>query len=241
MRNIGLILRRELGSYLRTPSGYIIAALALLVDGVFFNALAVGSQPRLSTEVLQEFLLWAGRIHLVAAVMVSFRLLAEERATGTQVLLFTSPIREGEIVVGKFLASLIFLSILALLSIYLPALIFVNGKVSWGHIAAGYIGLVLLMASILSVGVFASALVKHQLLAVVVAGAFVAMLELCWVISQISDPPLNTLIAYFAPFSKHYTPFIRGLVQMSDIVYHASVVFFCLLAATRVLKSQRWQ
>lgn len=241
MSNAVLILRRELASYLRTPSGYIIAALALLVDGVFFNVRALGSSPKYSAEVLQQFFIDAAGIHYIAAVLISFRLLAEERSSGTQVLLFTSPVREGEIVVGKYLASLCFLIVLSLLSVYLPALIFVNGKVSIGHICAGYLGMILLMSAVLAIGVFASALVKNQLLAVIIAGAIVAMLELCYWIAQITDPPLNELIAWFAPYMKHFHPFRRGLIQLSDVVFFASVTYFSLFAATRVLKSQRWQ
>ena len=102
MRNTLLIVRRELAAYARTPSGYVIAACVLLVNGLLFNTRAVGSTPRLSTEVLQQFLIDAGGTTMLAAVLFSMRLLAEERAAGTQVLLFTSPIREGEIVLVPF-------------------------------------------------------------------------------------------------------------------------------------------
>ncbi|MGB0680276.1 MAG: ABC transporter permease [Polyangiales bacterium] len=241
MNNILLIVRRELMSYLRTPSGYIIAASILLINGLLFNTRAVGSTPRFSSEVLQQFLIDAGGTTMLAAVLFSMRLLAEERAGGTQTLLFTSPIRESEIVVGKYLASLSFLAVLVLLSLYLPALIFVNGKVSLGHVAAGYGGMILLGASTLAVGLFASSLVKNQFFAVILAAVFVTTLELCWWIAQVTDPPFTSLIAYMAPYMKHFHPFRRGMVQLSDIVFYASVVYLSLLAATRVLQSQRWQ
>src|SRR5690606_10409422 len=90
MRNIGLILSRELGSYVRTPSAYFIAAAVLLVDGLLFNAFAVGER-RLSAEVLQIFFYFAGIVTMGGGVLFSMRLLAEDRWTGTDVLLFTSP------------------------------------------------------------------------------------------------------------------------------------------------------
>lgn len=241
MRNAMLIVRRELAAYARTPSGWIIAASILLIDGLLFNTRAVGSQPRYSQEVLEQFLIDAGGTTMLAAVLFSMRLLAEERARGTQTLLFTSPIREGEIVVGKFLASLVFLSVLTLLTLYLPALIFINGKVSVGHIAAGYIGMLLLGASTLALGMFASSLVKNPFLAVVLAAVFVTTLELCWWIAQITDPPLTAVVSYMAPYMKHFHPFRRGLVQLSDVVFYASIIYFSLYASTRVLQSQRWQ
>ncbi|MFW5875250.1 MAG: ABC transporter permease [Myxococcota bacterium] len=236
-----LIVRREMGAYLRTPSGWIIAASILLIDGLLFNTRAVGSTPQYSSEVLEQFLIDAGGTTMLAAVLFSMRLLAEERAQGTETLLFTSPIREGEIVLGKFLASLLFLTVLTLLTLYLPALIFVNGKVSFGHIGAGYLGMFLLGAATLSIGVFASSLVRNPFLAVILAAVFVTTLELCWWIAQITDPPLQPIIGYMSPYMKHFHPFRRGLVQLSDVVFHLSIVYFGLLAATRVLKSQRWR
>ncbi|MEQ8890378.1 MAG: ABC transporter permease, partial [Sandaracinaceae bacterium] len=173
MSNVGLIIRRELGSYLRTPSGYFIAAGVLLLNGLLFNAFAIGEEPQLSSDVLRIFFYWAGIVTMLGGVVFSMRLLAEERWTGTDVLLFTSPIREGEVVLGKYLSALIFLTVLTLMSLYLPALIFVNGKVSWGHIGAGYLGMILLGASTLAVGTFASALTKNPFLAVLLSGLFV--------------------------------------------------------------------
>jgi ABC-2 type transport system permease protein len=241
MSNVLLIVRRELGAYVRTPSGWIIAASILLINGLLFNTRAVGSSPRLSSEVLEQFLIDAGGTTMLAAVLLSMRLLAEERAQGTQTLLFTSPIREGEIVFGKFLASFIFLTVLIVLSLYLPALIFVNGKVSFGHIGAGYLGMLLLGGATLAIGMFASSLVKNPFLAVILAAVFVTTLELSWWVSQITDPPLRSVVAYMAPYMKHFHPFRRGLVQLSDVIFHVSIMYLALVASTRVLQSQRWQ
>ncbi len=241
MKNIGLILSRELSSYLRTPSGYVIAACLLLVNGLLFNARAVGTGAKYSSEVLQQFLIDAGGTTMIAAVIFSMRMLAEERANGTRTLLFTSPVREAEIVLGKFLAALLFLSVITSLTIYLPALIFIRGKVSVGHIGAGYLGLFLLGAATLSIGMFASALVKNPFLAVLLAAVFVTTFELAWWVGQITDPPFKTFVSYIAPYMKHFHPFRRGLVQLSDMIFYATVIGVSLLASVRVLQSQRWQ
>ncbi len=241
MKSIGLIVRRELAAYLRTPAGYIIAGVMLLWQGITFNAYAVGSEPSLSTDVLLRFFEVAGGTTIVSGVLFSMRLLAEERSNGTQTLLFTSPIREGEIVVGKYLASFVFLSVVILLSLYLPALIFVNGKVSYGHIASGYLGLLFLGGSTLAVGMFASSLAKHPFLAVLLAGMFAALLEICWWVARISEGSWASIFEYFSPFYNHFQPFRRGLLQLSDVVFFVTLVYLMLLASTRVLKSQRWQ
>ena len=106
MRNIAVIARRELAGYLRTPSGYLIAAATLLVQGLLFNTRALGTSAKLSSQVLQDFLRDSSGTITVAAVLLAMRLFAEERQSGTLVLLYTSPVREVEIVIGKFLSAL---------------------------------------------------------------------------------------------------------------------------------------
>jgi ABC-2 type transport system permease protein len=239
--NIGIIARRELGSYLRTPSGYMIAAATLLVQGLLFNTRALGTGAKLSSHVLMDFLRDSSGTTTVAAVLLAMRLFAEERQSGTLVLLYTSPVREVEIVIGKFVSAFVVLAVVTLLSLYLPALIFVNGKVSLGHIAGGYFGLLCVGAATLSLGVLGSALARNQLMAGVFAAVFIFVLFLCWALSRVVDPPLGTVIAHFSLYEMHFFPFMRGLVQASDIVFYASIVYFALLSATRVVQSQRWQ
>jgi len=241
VRNVGLIVRRELGSYVRRPSGWFIAAGVLLLDGLLFNAFAISDQAQLSSQVLQLFFYWAGIVTMLGGIVFSMRLLAEESWTGTDVLLFTSPIRESEVVIGKYLSALSFLTLVTLLTLYLPALIFINGRVSLGHVAAGYLGMILLGASTLAVGTFASSLTKNPFLAVILAGVFVGLMELCWPLGQIADAPLTAILSYVAPHTKHFSPFQRGLLQLSDVVYFVSVIYIALLASTKVLESRRWR
>jgi ABC-2 type transport system permease protein len=241
VNNIGIIARRELAAYFRTPSGYLIAAATLLVQGLLFNTRALGGGAKLSAQVLADFFRDSSGTTTVAAVLLAMRLFAEERQSGTLTLLYTSPVREAEIVVGKFLSALCVLSIVTLLSLYLPALIFVNGKVSLGHIAGGYFGLLCVGAATLALGLLGSALARNQLMAGVLAAVFIFVLFLAWALSRVVEPPLGTIIAHFSLYEQHFFPFMRGLVQLSDIVYYASVVYLALLAATRVVQSQRWQ
>ena len=123
MRATSIIFKRELAAYLRSPIGYVIASLLLLVCGILFQSKALGEGKQLSAVVLQRFFEFSSGTTVVAAIALSIRLLAEERQTYTLVLLNTSPIRDIEIVVGKFLASFVFLSGIVLLSLYMPLLI----------------------------------------------------------------------------------------------------------------------
>jgi ABC-2 type transport system permease protein len=241
VRNVAIIVRRELAGYFRTPSGYLIAAATLLVQGLMFNTLALGGGAKLSAQVLQDFLRYSSGTTTVCAVLLSMRLFAEERQSGTIVLLYTSPVREVQIVLGKFLSAFIVLTAITLLSLYLPAMIFVHGKVSVGHIAGGYMGLLCVGAATLALGVLGSALARNQLVAGVIAALLIFVLFLSWSLSRVVDPPLGTVIAHFSLYEKHFFPFMRGLIQLSDLVYYASIVYLALLTATRVVERQRWQ
>jgi ABC-2 type transport system permease protein len=183
-----LVARRELSAYLKSPLGYVVAAAALLIDGIYFQVAALGSGARLSAEVLLKFLDGTAFITMVAALILSMRLIAGERESGTLILLKTAPVRDGEIIVGKFLAALALVTLMTAITIYMPLLIFVNGKVSVGHILVGYSGVLLLGAASLAIGLFASTLTT------VPVGAMAATVVLAGV-SQVLDqlPQLDRL------------------------------------------------
>jgi gliding motility-associated transport system permease protein len=236
-----LIARRELAAYLRSPFGYIVAAATLLIDGLLFQGFALGSGARLSADVLRDFFYFASGTTMVAAILLSMRLLAEERQTGTLVLLNTAPVRDSDIVLGKFLASFLFVIFLTALSAYMPALIFVNGKVSLGHILIGYLGLVLLGGATVAIGVFGSALAKTQVLAAIIgAGVLVTML-LLWIVARVTDPPFNTFLAALALHNERQNAFMRGMLELSNVAYYLLVTYFFLLAATKTLEARRWR
>src|SRR6185436_214576 len=124
------------------PIGWIIAAVLLLIDGILFQALALTGD-QLSAMVLLQFFMYTSVVTAIAAIALSVRLLAEERQQHSMVLLNTSPVRDVEIVLGKFFAALVFLCGMLVISIYMPLLIKVNGKVSAQQILVGYLGLFL--------------------------------------------------------------------------------------------------
>ena len=236
-----LIARRDLGGYLRSPAGYIIIAAVLLIDGLLFNVDALGGARKTSSEVLERFFYFSSGTTMIACVLLSMRLLAEERQTGTLTLLFTSPVREVEIVFGKYLSAFVMFALLTLLTLYMPALIFVNGKVSIGHIVSGYLGLLLLGSATLSIGLFASSLSRSQVLAAVVSAAIVVTMLLFWLDGQATDPPFKEVFAALALHNRRFLDFQRGIVELGDVVYYLSVTYVFLLASTKVLESRRWR
>ena len=126
---------------------------------------------------------------MIAAIALSIRLVAEERQSNSMVLLNTSPVRDVEIVLGKFLAAFVFLAGMLLLSVYMPLLIKVHGKVTLSQIAVGYLGLFLLGSASLAIGLFASAVARHQLVAAVVGAALMAVMVLLYPLAQRLESP----------------------------------------------------
>jgi ABC-2 type transport system permease protein len=236
-----LIARRELLAYLRSPFGYIVAAAMLLIDGLLFQGFALGAGARLSAEVLHDFFYFASGTTMVAAILMSMRLVAEERQTGSMVLLETAPVVESAVVLGKFLSAFAFIAMLTALSVYMPLLILVNGKVSGGHILVGYLGLLLLGGATVAIGLFGSALARTQVLAAVIGSAILVTLLLLWLVGRVTDPPLNTMLAGLALHNEHQEAFMRGLLRLDNVVYYAAVTYFFLLAATKTLESRRWR
>lgn len=243
MNGISVIFRREIGTYLRSPVGYVVAGAVLLLDGLLFYAQALGPAAggRLSGEVLAGFFYGASGLTAVAAVVLSVRLISEEREAGTQVLLNTSPLRDWEIVLGKFLSALALLTGITLATLYMPLLIVVNGKVSLAQILVGYLGLVLLGAAVLAIGMFASALTRRQLVAAIIGAVITGTLLLLWPLSQVVGPPVSLVFAALAIHGRHFAGFQAGLLHTRDIFYYLALTYFFLLAAIKVMEAKRWE
>jgi ABC-2 type transport system permease protein len=240
MRPTFLIMRRELSAYLRSMSGYIIAAIVLLVDGLLFNALALSGE-KLSSQVLSEFFFNTSGVVMVASIFISMRLFAEERQTGTLVLLASSPVHDWQIVMGKFLSALVFLSLIVAATVFMPLLIFVNGKVSFGHMAAGYIGLLLLGSASLAIGTFGSSLARTQVLAAIFSGCMVVALVVAWMLAKVTEAPLNDMFTALSLHGRHFPPFQAGTIHLRDVGYYLMVTYFALFSATRVMEARRWR
>jgi ABC-2 type transport system permease protein len=241
MRAIRIIYRRELGTYLRSPFGWVIASILLLIDGLLCQGLAMAGE-KLSANVLAEYFHWACAIPLFGGVLLSFRLLSEERQNHSMVLLNTSPVRDSDIVIGKFLAALTFLAIVLLLSAYMPIMIKVNGKITGSQVLVGYVGLLLLGAATLAIGLFGSALTRQQLIAAVVSAAMVAVLSFIHILATKVDPPLKDVIDQIDLWWIHFQyGFMKGVLNLKDIIFYLAVTYFFLLLSIKTLEAKRWQ
>jgi ABC-2 type transport system permease protein len=241
MRTTLLIARREFGAYFRTMSGYVIAALMLLVAGLFFNVFALGGVDKLSAEVLSQFFFYAGGLSVIAGLFLSMRLLAEERQTGTLVLLTSSPVHDWEIVLGKFLSALGFLSLIIAATIYMPLLVLVNGKVSVGQLVAGYLGVLLIGSAGVAIGTFGSAIARNQVLAVIISSCIALAMTTCWAAAKVTEHPLNDVFVALALHGRHFPPFQAGSIHLRDVVYYVMVTYVALFSAVRVMEARRWR
>ncbi len=241
MNKIWLIARRELGAYFTTWMGYIIIFAALLIDGMLFNSFAIGDEAKFSSDVLKDFFFFSSGIGMVAAVFLAMRLLAEEKQTGTIVLFYTSPLSERQLVYGKFLSALIMFVILQVLSVYLPCLIFLEGKVSIGHMAAGYLGVTLLGAGVLAISLFASVVSPNQLIAGISAAAMTVFFLLLWLLSYRVDEPFREVFSYISIHNERFRPFSNGVLHTRDVVFYLSLIFFFLECSIKSLETRRLQ
>jgi gliding motility-associated transport system permease protein len=240
MRNAFLIAGRELRSYLRSPLGWVVAAAMLLLDGLLFQVGAM-SGPRLSAQVLADFFYYISGVTMIGAIALSMRLIAHEREKGTLVLVNTAPVKDSQIILGKFLALFTFLFCVTLVTAYMPALIFVNGRVSIGHILVGYLGIVLLGAAAVSIGLFASAFARTQVIAAVLGAALLGVMILLWMAAKVSDPPVNSFLSSMAIHHERQRGFMTGVLRFDNVVYYVAVTYFFLLAAIKTLEARRWR
>ncbi|MBW2459765.1 MAG: ABC transporter permease [Deltaproteobacteria bacterium] len=243
MSGIMLIAGRELKAYLRSPLGYIAASAALLLAGILFIARALGGAgaKRLSAEVLRQFFYNTSGVVMALGLLLAFRLIAHEQEHGTLVLLKTSPVRDRDVVLGKFLAVLALVTVVTGFTAYMPALIFVNGKVSVGHIMVGYLGVLLAGSAAIAIGLFASALAKNQVIAIIVGGAILGTLVLLWLLRKVTEPPVMGFVDGLAIHHFRQRDFNIGVLRLENVVYYFGVVFFFLLAATKTLEARRWR
>ena len=240
MSRVFILARRDLAAYFRSPLGASIIAAVLLIDGILFYSQAL-TEKLLSAEVLEQFFYNASGTTMIASIVISMRLLAEERQLGTFTLLNTSPLGDADIVLGKYLSAVLMLGLMTLLTAYMPLLIFVNGKVSVGHIVVGYSGLMLLGAATMAIGLFASSLTSSTVIAGIVGAAITGALILQWALARAVDAPLSALLAAMALHHQNFKPFMSGTLDLGCVMYYLMVALFFLVAATKMVEARRWR
>jgi len=243
MRSLFAIARREIQSYLVSPIAYLVIAAFLLIAGLYFwltLAYMVEYQQAPTMRYTIQFMIV---VFVFAAPFLTMRLLAQERRMGTLELILTSPVRESELVLGKFLAGLVLYLLMILPTLLYPLTMELFGNPDWGPILSGYLGLLLFGAVLLAVGVLASALTQSQIVAAVLGIA--GNLVLWFFIGALSNiPGLSTRLTNLLSMldlGNHLQTFVSGALDTRDIIYCLSLIVFFLFITTRILEARRWR
>lgn len=256
MSNVWSLVKKEVRSYFGSPIAYAVTFGFLLLVGYFFyslvmwfnlQAMQMAQNPYYAQQVNVNEMVFSPLFHNMSIVLIfvvpllTMRLLAEEKKSGTDELLYTSPLTVGQIVLGKYLAALVLLAVMLGLTAVLSVFVFAWGNPELAPWLTGYLGLFLMGAAFLAVGLFFSSLTENQIVAAVLTlMTLLLFLLLNWVSSLGSGAAWTKVVSYLS-FSEHFEDMTRGIIDTKDVVYYLSVSFFGVFLAHSVLQSRRWR
>ena len=231
------IAGKELRSYFTSPMAYVLAVFYLGIIGYIFILIFL-LMPQAQTEHLRDLIGSMLFLTLFIIPMLTMGLFAQERASGTMELLMTRPVRDWEVVVGKFLAIVSLFASVIIISLSYPAILEVVAKVDWAMILTGYFGLLLAGAAFAALGIFASSLTSNQIAAAIIT---VFMLLFLWLIGALSYSVSQGLGDVFKHLSvmENYQDFSKGIIDTKNILYFLSLIFVSLFLAVRTIENRR--
>jgi ABC-2 type transport system permease protein len=241
--NIKTITKRELCGYFSSPVAYVFIVIFLLLTG-FFTFMAGGFFERGQASLDGSFFMWHPWLYLFLVPAVGMRLWAEERRVGTLELLLTMPITAWQAIVGKFLASWLFLALALLLTF--PVVITVNylGSPDNGVIFTAYVGSFLMAGAYLAISCMTSAMTRNQVVSFILAVVICLFLVLCGfppvtnLLTRLDKPWLVNLVAAFSVMT-HFGSFSKGVLDSRDVIFFALVMGFSLFTTGVILRSHR--
>ncbi|MBU0519025.1 ABC transporter permease [bacterium] len=235
MNNVLSIYRKELRSYFNSPVAYIVITVFLLIAGWFFatNFFLIG-QATVRTALSVIPLIF---IFFVPAI--TMRSIAEEKKSGTIELLVTMPTRDMDIILGKFFAglTLLIVAILFTQAYVITASIF--GNLDGGPTFGAYLGLILLGATYLAIGIFASATTENQIIAFIIGFGIIFVFFMLDKVLLFIPSPLVSVFEYLST-DYHFNSLARGVIDTRDLIYYVSLTAFMLILAGRSLGSRKW-
>lgn len=257
-RNVFLIFKKELASFFSSFVAYAVIAVFLTITGyLFYNLLAnfsvLSFQAQADPMVARQYNLLNinetvvrplfGNISMIMLLMtplLTMKLLAEEKKSGTMELLLTYPVSDSEVVFGKYLACLVVLLALLLSTVTYPILLYVWGEPEIMPIVTGYLGLFLLGAAFIALGVFTSSVTENQIVA---ASLAIGILFFFWLMSYsvvFVSPGIGQVISYIA-INEHLESLAKGVVDTEDIVYYLGFILVFQFLTLRAVEASRWR
>jgi ABC-2 type transport system permease protein len=253
MSNVFTIAQKELKSYFASPIAYIIIGFFALVFGWFYfvsinyfmqASMQMGMQGpgqiNVNTMAIRPLLQNIGVVALFLLPLISMRTYSEEKRSGTIELLLTSPLTDTQIVLGKFLGAVALYALMLAITWIHIGMLFIYGNPELKPILSGYLGLLLMGASFLSVGLLISSLTRNQIVA---GAATFATLLLLWTVNWMSESAGPTMQKVLSALSitDHFDDFANGVIAVSHLVYYLSFISFGLFLTTKSVDSERWR
>ncbi len=255
MRNVWIIAAREFKVYFTSPIAYIVLAMFALIFGYFFTtglgyfldySASVGAQggmgaPPLNVNqfVIEPSLGNMSIVLLFLVPMVTMRLFAEEKRSGTIELLLTSPLNDYQIILGKWLGALMLFACMLLIALVNLSVLFVYSSPDWKPLLVSVLGLLLMGGAMIALGTFLSTLTRNQ----IVAGALTfGVLLLLWVLNWVGSYQSSTFsrVCEYLAISPHFEQFSRGVIELKDLLYFVSAIALGLFLSKRSIESMRW-
>ncbi|HQP44625.1 MAG TPA: ABC transporter permease [Thermoanaerobaculales bacterium] len=247
MTKILAIVRRELIAYFSSPLAYIVLTAFLLMQGYIFYIIVSFLNNPMTQAMTPLRLFFGGTVFfwlflLFTVPVITMRLIAEERRSGTIEVLLTSPVTEGQVIAGKFLAALLFYLVLWLPTVLYLVLLKQHSSIDLRPVLAGYLGVLLIGFLFLAVGTFTSTLTNNQLIAAILAFAALVVLFSIGLVEQlmVSSSWLRDALSYMNLWT-HMDDYAKGIVDSRHIVYELSVGLLFLFLAAKSLEVKKWR
>jgi ABC-2 type transport system permease protein len=255
MSNIWHIAKKEIKTYFSSPIAYAVIAVFLVLVGFFFysavwwfnsQSIQAAQNPYYAQQMNINQMVYAPLFHnmniilLLVLPLLTMRLFSEEKKTGTEELLFTSPVGIVQIILGKYFAALVVLAAMLGLTGLLSIFTFAYGNPELAQILNGYLGLFLLGAAFIAVGIFFSSLTENQIVsAILTFGALLLFYVLGW--ASYSAPGIWKDVLNYASIFQHFDDMTKGILDTKDVIYYFSFAFFGLFLTHSVIQSRRWR
>ena len=242
MRNIWTIAKKEFSQYLISPVAYAVAFAILLILGVLFYINTLSATVQQYAPTVQIVLGPLVTLFLFTTPGITMRSLAEEQKNGTLEILLTAPVRDWEVIVGKWLGGVMFLAILLLITWIYPIILnqMVKPGIDQGLMASGYLGLLLLASSFLAIGIMISSFFSNQIAAFFTT---LGVLLVWWMIGYPAQIMGTTggVLDYLDLSLHYYNTFYRGIVDLKDIIFYLSVIIGSLFIGSVSIETRRWR
>lgn len=249
------IFKKEMRLYFTSPVAWVVVAVFLLIAGYFFSSIfaffalasmqsamnpAMGRELNVTDSVMRPLFSNISVILLLLMPLVTMRLFAEERRSGTIELLLTYPVRDGAVLMGKYLAALALYASMLALTLLHPAIVVYFARVEWGPLVTGYLGLLLMGGAFLAVGVFASSLTENQIIASITSFGILLIL---WIIGWSADSLGGAWgkVLQHLSILEHNDNFSKGVLDTKDILYYLNFIALALFLTLRALETRRWK